>query len=293
MGSGGAKSIVIPLCMGALIGFFIGKPQSQKSAALPEPKTPVAPSRAGMPSSGVARGSDDASQRDLASWEALKADRNAAISEAGRLSNIVAKVVGESEAQQRQWSVALEQSKEELRARSKRIELLEAELGALNQQVRDLGERLARQNARVIEAERRLASADGDRAEASRNLALLVAEKNELERRLRAKQGLAAQVKQARNIEYAARESLFRGNWMSASRSSAAASPATNAPSASVRPDRQNRGSGQVDVKVGPSKPTQRREHAASTGSPRARESTPVAPIRPKGSPTAAAGMGR
>lgn len=155
--------------------------------------------------------------------EILRANRESALAEAARLSNQLARVTRESDAYRVEAGKAMAAAKAEVLARSKRIENLEAELGALNQQVKDLAEKLSRQVARVAEAERQLASAEGDRTEARRRLDALLAEKAELDNRFRSKQALTAQLKKLKEEEYAARDSVFRRNWLTFLKSDKAA----------------------------------------------------------------------
>lgn len=158
--------------------------------------------------------------------EALRLQRSEAVTEASRLSNILARVNQESDAVRKQAAAALEEAKAEILARSRRIEVLEGEIGALTQQLRDLAERLGRQDARIAEAERKAVATESERVALKASLEALQAERRVLEDRFRSKESLLAEVRKQRDSESAARDSLFRRNWLAKSMASEAAKPA-------------------------------------------------------------------
>lgn len=158
--------------------------------------------------------------------EALRLQRSEALKEASRLSNVLVNVTRESDAIRKQTAAALEEAKAEILARSRRIEVLEGEIGALTQQLRDLAERLGRQDARIAEAERQVATSESERIALKATLKALQEERRVLEARFNAKESMLAEVKKQRDSESAARDSLFRRNWLAKSKAAELAKPA-------------------------------------------------------------------
>lgn len=152
-----------------------------------------------------------------AELDILRLRQGEIVLEALRLSNLLAKATVESEDLRVSAQRALDEAKAEILQRSKRIEFLEGEIGALNHQLRDLSERLGRQDARIAEAERRAATSEAERIALKGTLASLQAERRELEERVRSKEVVLSQVKRLRDEESAARDSLFRRNWLAKS----------------------------------------------------------------------------
>ncbi|MEY3277107.1 MAG: hypothetical protein RL153_2375, partial [Verrucomicrobiota bacterium] len=155
--------------------------------------------------------------------DALRLQRSEVLTEATRLSNVLARVTRESDAFRKQAATALEEAKAEILARSRRIEVLEGEIGALTQQLRDLAERLGRQDVRIAETERKMASSETERVALKATLEALQAERRILEARFNAKESMLAEVKKQRDSESAARDSLFRRNWLAKSKAAEAA----------------------------------------------------------------------
>lgn len=155
--------------------------------------------------------------------DALRMQRSEAMTEATRLSNVLARVTLESDAFRKQAATALEEAKAEILARSRRIEVLEGEIGSLTQQLRDLAERLGRQDVRIAETERKMASSETERVALKATLEALQAERRILEARFNAKESMLAEVKKQRDSESAARDSLFRRNWLAKSKAAEAA----------------------------------------------------------------------
>lgn len=157
--------------------------------------------------------------------KALRLQRVGALTEVTRLSNLVARTTRDSDALRKQAAAALEEAKAEILARSRRIEVLEGEIGSLTQQVRDLAERLGRQDVLIAETERKRASTDAERVALKATLEALQAERRVLEARFNAKESILAEVKRQRNSESAARDSLFRRNWLAKPKSADAERP--------------------------------------------------------------------
>lgn len=203
--------------------------------------------------------------------DAMLLQRKDALTEATSLSNILVRVTRESDAFKKQAATALEEAKAEILARSRRIEVLEGEIGALTQQLRDLAERLGRQDARIAETERRMANSESERVALKATLDALQAERRILEARFNAKEAMLADVTRQRNSEVAARDSLFRRNWLAKSK---AAEAAKQTKSSASKPAVSKPGSGKVRVDVSevapprpkaPAKPSRTNAPASST----------------------------
>lgn len=179
--------------------------------------------------------------------DALRRQRSEALNEATRLSDVLARVTRESDAFRKRADTALEEAKAEILARSRRIEVLEGEIGSLTQQLRDLAERLGRQDVRIAETERKMASSETERFRLKATLEALQAERRVLEARFNAKESMLAEVKKQRDSESAARDSLFRRNWVAKSK---AAEAAKQSKSQASKPTVSKPGTGKVRVDV-------------------------------------------
>lgn len=253
--------IILPLCFGLVAGIAIGMQRESRSTEKVTIREAELKRKIEALESGI-QADKAVTQTDPTVLEGLKSSRDLALAEASRMSNVMSQVLRESTAFRQDAAKSIEEAKSEIMARSKRIEALEAELGALNQQLRDLGERLARQNARVAEAERMLASSEGDKTSIRSTLNALLAEKMDLEKKLQAKESAVAEVRKTRNREYAARDSIFRKNWLLALRSADETSSSTRkAPEKKPeKPAKEGSGS---------SKSAQKKQPASSAPAPR------------------------